>query len=108
MDEKMKYGKGEHGTYVLRSKQVYDHGNPDDMIMKFIFEVPEVPDGMSSAIVTVPFAVGTKCFYHTSSDLDVINVVALGTLSGAPDPTDTTPVIEISTPGILYGKWIQL
>lgn len=95
MSETMKYGRGEHGTFVLTSKNIYDHGNPQDMVMKTAF------DAIPNAKIAVPFPVGTKLTCLGGGAITSATVEAVS-------ETDDTPCVKVPGPCILFGTWGQM
>ena len=95
MSEVMKYGRGEYGTFVLTSKNVYDHGNPQDMVMKTAFDATE------NAKIAVPFPIGTKLTCLSGEAIAPLTVEAVG-------ETDDTPCVIVPGPCILFGTWGQM
>ena len=95
MSEVMKYGRGEYGTYVMRSKNIEDHGNPQDLVIKTVF------DADASAKIAVPWPVGANIMCLSAGDMEFKTVTVTS-------ETDDTPVITVPGPCLLFGNWIQL
>ena len=95
MSEVMKYGRGEYGTYVMRSKNIEDHGNPQDLVIKTVF------DAAADAKIAVPWPVGANimCLSAKAMEFKTVTVTS---------ETDDTPVITVPGPCLLFGNWIQL
>lgn len=95
MSEAMKYGRGEYGTFVLTSKNVYDHGAPQDMVVKTAF------DAAVDAKVAVPFPIGTQLTCLSGGGIETVPVVAVSA-------TDDTPCVVVPGPCLLFGTWGQM
>ena len=95
MSEVMKYGRGEYGTYVMRSKNIEDHGNPQDLVIKTVF------DADANAKIAVPWPVGANimCLSAGAMEFQTVTVTS---------ETDDTPVITVPGRCLLFGNWIQL
>ena len=95
MSEVMKYGRGEHGTYVVRSKNIEDHGNPQDLVIKTVFEAE------ADAKIAVPWPVGAKIMCLSAGVMEFKTVMVTS-------ETDDTPIVTVPGPCLLFGNWIQL